>query len=232
MFGKKQAFEMGKLRQQEAVEAMKYLGLHEDQQVFLGYPDYGTLNIFRKYWKARKPYRGVLTRVTRVPYSTSLTVGAAYEASNILNDFKNVLLDFKPTKIFVTHPADSNADHQAAYLFLKIALWDLQGQLKGVSVYSFFVHATNWPRPTGLHAQLRLDPLTDLRFQGNQWVDFELSPEQIQRKQETIQYYRTQIPYKPKFLYTFVRANELFSAISEVELEPQVMDLKSWAQCS
>ena len=228
VFGRKQALEMGKLRQQEAVEAMKYLGLDAKQLIFLGYPDYGTLRIFKRYWKSNETYRSVLTRVSHVPYSTALTPEADYNAPSILADFKKVILDFKPTKVFVNHPSDSNDDHQAAYLFLKIALWDLRGQIDNISVYTYLVHATNWPRPLGLFPQLRLEPQKYLQAQGNQWFDFELSPDQLRRKEEAIHYYRTQIPYKPKYLFTFVRANELFSSMSAVELSSQVLNADVW----
>jgi LmbE family N-acetylglucosaminyl deacetylase len=227
VFGRRQAFEMGKLRQKEAGEALKHLGLEESDSIFLGYPDYGTLNIFMKYWKSNKPYRSVLTRVSRVPYPISLTPEADYNAPNILADFKKVLSEFRPTKIFVTHPADGNADHQAAYLFLKIALWD-QDWAGQISVYTYLVHAHNWPRPLGLYPQLRLDPQQHLQFQGNQWFDFELNQDQLKRKEEAIRYYRTQIPYKPKYLFTFVRANELFASVFELDLSPQVLNAATW----
>ena len=42
----KQSVAMGELRQREAQNAMHLLGLTDDQIIFLGYPDYGTLSIF------------------------------------------------------------------------------------------------------------------------------------------------------------------------------------------
>lgn len=230
VLGRKEAFEMGKVRQEEAVDAMTYLGLNQDQLIFLGYPDYGTLNIFRKYWKSKKDYRSVLTRVDHVPYTMSLSPDAKYNASSILADFKTVLLDFKPTKIFVTHPADGNGDHQAAYLFLRVALWDLVGQINDPLMYTYLVHATNWPRPLGFYPKSRLEPQKNLQQQENQWSDFELSSDQLEKKHKVIQYYKTQIPYKPKYLFTFVRANELFSDIHELELRPQVLNADTWAE--
>ncbi len=228
VFGKRQALEMGQLRQKEAIEAASRLGLHEDQLIFLGYPDYGTLSIFRKFWQTKKPYRSTLIRAVSVPYSLSLTPGATHEAQSVLSDFKKVLLEAKPTKVFVTHPADDNADHQAAYLFLRVALWDLQEQLGDVSVYTFLVHAVGWPRPMGFCPQWQLSINGHLHSKFNQWVNFELSPQQLDRKKEAVERYHTQMPYKPKFLYSFVRANELFALVSDITLRPQTMDAKAW----
>src|ERR1041385_2797675 len=110
VFGSRRAVAMGELRRQEAVNAMHSLGLTEDQLIFLGYPDYGTLSIFKKFWHTNRPYRGSLTRATAVPYRDSLTPQAPYAAESILTDFKKVLKDFEPTKIIINHPADDNAD--------------------------------------------------------------------------------------------------------------------------
>jgi len=47
---------LGKVRQKESLKAMKFLGLSEKDLVFLGYPDYGTFEIFCKYWQTGKPF--------------------------------------------------------------------------------------------------------------------------------------------------------------------------------
>lgn len=214
VLGKKQALEMGKLRQQEAIEATSHLGLREEQLIFLSYPDYGTLRIFLKYWQTKSSYRSTLTRALNIPYPLSLTPGAGHQAQNVLADFKKVLLKVKPTKVFVTHPVDENSDHQAAYLFLRAALWDLEEQLGEVALYTYLVHAVDWPR--------------DIDENIGSWTGFTLSSEQIDRKKEAIDRYRTQIPYKPKFLYSFVRPDELFSSIPDTVLNAQTLDARAW----
>ena len=42
---------MGETRRKEAINASKVLGLTEDQLLFLGYPDHGTLQIWCYNWK-------------------------------------------------------------------------------------------------------------------------------------------------------------------------------------
>jgi LmbE family N-acetylglucosaminyl deacetylase len=228
ILGPKQSVAMGELRQREAIAAMRSLGLSDDQLVFLGYPDYGTLNVFKKFWKTGRPYRGTLTRATAVPYQKSLTPKAPYTGESMLADFKKVLLDFKPTKIIINHPADDNTDHQAAYLFMRVALWDLQEALPEAGLYAYMVHALGWPRPLGLHPQLRLNPDEHLHFKPQEWMTFELDGQQVERKKEAVLLYRSQIPYKPKYLFTFVRANEVFSLISDISLKPQALNQHVW----
>ena len=43
---------MGQVRRKESLEALKILGLTEKDCVFLGYPDFGTMEILLKYWGA------------------------------------------------------------------------------------------------------------------------------------------------------------------------------------
>lgn len=226
----KQALDLGRLRQQESVEAARLLGLKDDELVFLGYPDYGTLRIFKNYWDPSRLYRGTLTNAQHVPYSGTLSPGSGYHALSILEDLKKTLLDLRPTVVFVTHPGDMNEDHQAAYLFLKVALWDLKGQLGEVALYTYFIHAVDWPRPVGLFPERRMEYLPHLGFRENQWSHFELTADQIKRKEQTIGSYRTQIPYKPNFLYSFVRVNEPFASVSAIGLKTVVPDPNVWAQ--
>jgi LmbE family N-acetylglucosaminyl deacetylase len=228
IFGSRRAVAMGELRQKEAIAAMRSLGLAEDQLIFLGYPDYGTLGIFKKSWKSAKPVRGALTRVRAVPYQRSLSHGAPYKGESVLADIKKVLTDFKPTKIILNHPADENSDHQAAFLFTQIALWDLQGELGETELYAYMVHAVDWPRPLGLHPKLRLEPDEHLHMKPEEWMTFELDRDQIEAKRKAFHFYKSQIPYKPKYLFTFVRANELFSLIPHVHLRVQELTAAVW----
>lgn len=230
VFSRKQALEMGKLRQQESKDAAQHLGLGIDQIVYLGYPDFGTLKIFKNYWKTSRLYRGVLTKADHVPYEETLTPGAPYNAESILADFKKVLLDFKPTRVFVTHPADMNEDHQAAYLFLKIALWDLADELSDVRTHSFFIHAVDWPRPVGLFPEHRMEYLPHLNFKESRWENFLLDSGQIQRKEHAIGMYRTQLPYKPNFLLSFVRLNEPFADVSPFHLDAFDLNSDVWSR--
>ena len=51
-----------------------------------------------------------------------LVVRKVTKGATTLADLKQVLTDFKPTKVFVSHPADTNPDHESYYLFLRTAL--------------------------------------------------------------------------------------------------------------
>lgn len=59
---------MGALRRREATQAMAHLGLSKDHLVFLGYPDHGTLVIWKDHWGKAVPKHSVLTHSTHCPY--------------------------------------------------------------------------------------------------------------------------------------------------------------------
>jgi LmbE family N-acetylglucosaminyl deacetylase len=213
---------LGRIRRSEAVKAMKFLGLEEDNLTFLGYPDSGTLSIFSRYWQVRRPYESLLTRISAVPYKENLSFGAAYTAENILNDLKEVLAHYQPTKIFVSHPADFNVDHKALYLFLEVALSDLEQQLPRPKVYSYLVHHFAWPSPRHYHPELGLEPPEGLVGPETYWFKFALSPEQLQKKHKAVLFYQSQTESSAFYLLAFVRSNELFGGYHPIELKRQV----------
>src|SRR5262249_39262940 len=89
---------MGAIRQGEAVLATESLGVPAADLSFLGYPDYGTLDIWRSHWGARPPDRGRLTRARAVPYPTAFRPGAPFKGEEILADLETILREFRPTR--------------------------------------------------------------------------------------------------------------------------------------
>lgn len=212
---------MGEVRRNEAIAAMKLLGLDPSNLIFLGYPDFGTFNIFSRYWQSKKPFKDIMTRISSVPYKENLSFGAPYVPENILSDVKKVLLDYKPTKIFISHPADVNGDHKAFYLFLEIALRDLRGQIPRPQVYPYLIHRVGWPLPRHYHPELNLEPPKQLTGNQINWASFDLSKEQLQKKYKAILCYKSQTESSAFYLLSFARKNELFSDYDDVELTPQ-----------
>lgn len=209
---------MGKQRRREAITAMKFLGLKENDLTFLGYPDFGTFSILRSYWKKDLPYRSILTRINKVPYKENLSYNALYVGQNILHDLKQVINSFRPNKIFVTHPADVNVDHKALYLFLEIALADLRNVISRPIIYPYLIHYLKWPVPRHYHPELELDAPEVFTGKDISWYKYYLSPLQLKHKLRAILLYPSQTRVSAFYLLTFARRNELFGVLPEVEL--------------
>ncbi|MBF0571677.1 MAG: PIG-L family deacetylase [Candidatus Omnitrophica bacterium] len=199
---------MGLVRHDEAINADRILGVAGDSLIFLGYPDFGTLNIWYYHWNQRPAYRSIMTRVTSVPYKGAYRFGAPYKGEEILQDLKSILKDFKPTKIFVSHPADHNGDHLALYLYLRVALWD-DGMGEAVQLYPYLVHYLTWPKPKGFHPEKDIVPPEALASHEI-WKQFHLSALQIENKKKALQVHKSQYFSSPKYLLSFVKFNELF----------------------
>jgi LmbE family N-acetylglucosaminyl deacetylase len=199
---------MGLVRHDEAMKATGILGLAPEQVTFLGYPDFGTLQIWEKHWGDRPAFRSMFGRMDAVPYPNALRPGAAYRGEDVLSDLKAVLRDFKPTKILLSHPADHNPDHQALYLFTRVALWDLAAELQP-ELYPFLVHYPKWPRHMGYNPASKLNPPDELA-NHIPWYANPLTVEQTNRKTEAIRAHATQYRVSEKFLTAFLRNNELF----------------------
>jgi LmbE family N-acetylglucosaminyl deacetylase len=219
-FRKGEFIHMGEVRRLEAIKAMQLLGVSEKNLVFLGYPDFGTFTIFSQYWQDEKPFRSLLTRISSVPYKENLSYGAPYKGESILNDLKKVLLDYKPSKIFVSHPADANVDHKTLYLFLEIALSDLSKNLPPPKIYPYLIHCVGWPLPRHYHPELSLIPPKQFLDSQINWVKFELKPGQLDKKYQAILCYKSQTESSAFYLLSFARKNELFGDYPEVKVVP------------
>ena len=220
-FRKGEFLHMGEVRRKETIAAMEFLGLKQEDIVFMGYPDFGTMEILMKYWGETKSYRSMFPGQTSVPYPEALSPKVPYVGESILRDMKKVIAEFKPTKIFVSHPVDTNRDHRALYVFLRIALWDLEDTLQKPHVFPYIIHVAKWPLPRGYHPALTLEPPSEIRNGEIPWRVLVLSDDAINKKHDAIEFYKSQIECDPPYLFTFARKNELFGDYPEVRLKHQ-----------
>ena len=207
---------MGEVRHGEALAAADVLGVARDRLVFLGYPDFRTLDIWTRHWGAEPACRGMLNQATAVPYADALRPNTPYKGEEIIRDISTLLAEFRPTKIFVSHPADHNPDHRALYLFTQVALWQLEDPVPA-EVFPSLVHFQQWPQPRGLDEALTNDP-PDALAQAAHWTSFALSPAESVKKLEALKKHWSQYEYSAKYLLSFVRANELFGGFAPILL--------------
>ena len=210
------ALDAGATRTFEALRAARELGLKAKDESFLGYPDFGTLRIWLNRWGDREAFRSMFTEQNAVPYWFAQTPDAPYKGEAILADLKQVLIDFKPTKVFVSHPADTNPDHESYYLFLRTALWDLKDEVKA-EVYPYLTHYGEWPQPRGLLMNAPHEPPAKFDEPGR-WLVLPLEPTQVQKKLDAIKRHKTQYEASKVYLESYIRANELFDTVKDIPL--------------
>lgn len=211
---------MGLVRYKETLEAAKALGIPAEQLTFLGYPDFSTLDIWYSHWGARPPCESMLTKTKAVPYMNAFRPGAPYKGEEILQDLKTIFREFKPTKIFLSHPSDHNGDHKALYLFSRVALWDLEKEIKAV-LCPYPVHYKDWPKPRGYFPGEKLKPPKPFE-QGIAWQTCTLTPQEVEFKHAAIKKHKSQYDSSASYLLSFIRANELFGDFPVVKLQPDI----------
>jgi LmbE family N-acetylglucosaminyl deacetylase len=205
---------MGEVRRKEALASCRSLGVSDGDVIFLGYPDFGTMQILRGHWGDRQPLRGALTGATAVPYADALRPGAPYKGEEIVRDLRTIVADLRPTAVFVSHAADRNPDHEALYVFARIALWDA-GLAPGI--FPYLVHYHHWPVPFGYRPESELEPPRDLAG-AMRWHSVPLARGVVERKKAALEAHRTQIESAGHRLLSFVRRTELFGDYAPVVL--------------
>jgi LmbE family N-acetylglucosaminyl deacetylase len=207
---------LGLIRHEEAVAAGKILGLAQDQLIFLGYPDLGTLPMWTSHWENQPAFESLLINATAVPYTNAFRPGAGFRGDEILRDLMAIISEFRPTRIFVSHPADHHPDHRALYLFATVALWNLQDGIKP-EVHPYLIHYKHWPEPKGMHAALPLEP--PARFgESIEWKRFALTPQMVKRNQLALEAHQTQYDYSARRLLALIRSNELYGDFPPITL--------------
>ncbi len=117
----------GKQRQEEAIRAVKKLGLNEEGIIFLSYPDKGLSSIWEN--SENLDYESETTRKSRSSYQRTYNLArSGYNRENLIQDIKNILTQYKPKIIYAPSPLDSHSDHAVAANFLNKALGELRLQ--------------------------------------------------------------------------------------------------------
>lgn len=217
-FKREEFLHMGEVRRRETILALHFLGVPEKNVITLGYPDFGTADILTRYWDDKAPFLSLLTRVRKVPYDSALSFGAPYTGNSILRDMRRVIADFKPTRVFVTHPVDVNSDHRALYVFLRIALWDLQGKIESPQVIPYLIHVVGWPLPRGYHPDHTLTPFVEFKNDELKWQELVLRDAEVKNKHDAIMLFKSENQPNSVYLLTFARKNELFGDYPPIHL--------------
>ena len=211
--GPKDYFKFGERRRTEAIAANQLLGLKAENLVFLGYPDWGELRIWRDYWATNKVFTSDATRTNAVPYPEEYGYRHPYRPQSVVADFCAVLREFKPARIFVTHPSDANADHRATANFVRLALLQLADERLQPKLYFYVIHFGDWPRPPHYHPELGLTP-PPLLLDNGDWMTLPILPAQTETKYQAILANQTQTTTRQYYLVSFARTNELFATIT------------------
>lgn len=195
---------LGNLRMSEAKKSASLLGIPEENLLFLGFPDGGLMRTTS--FNLEIPYRSKYTKVSEVPYEGTIEQKAVYNEKNLVRITTQVIKEINPTIIFSPSSSDSHPDHKATAYLIK---YILNKENLNPKVYSWIIHGgVQWPLPKGYHPNLPLTP--PKKVKSLNWVKFELTNLENEKKIDSIKNYKSQMMLLSNFLKAFMRHNELF----------------------
>lgn len=198
-------YQLGLIRQKEALEALKSLGLSEQNVIFLGFPDKGLKYLWYDNWE--KPYTA-LNGFNFSPYSNSYEKDTPYTGQNLSRNLENIVKNFRPTDIFYPDSNDTNPDHSATSFFVKYTLLKLNLNIKE---YTYLVHHYQWPNPWAYVPISYIFPPSSLKEVPDVWYKYNLTQNEENLKWQALNKYLSQMKVMSPFLESFIRRNELFS---------------------
>lgn len=212
---------MGELRREEALQAMRKLGVNESSIIFLGYPDTGLKTLFEDNWDSNKPYQSntPFNMFDHSPYNFTYHPNVNYSGANVAGDLKEIITDFKPTIIIAPDGLDEHHDHRATNAFLMYSA--AETNYKG-KIYTYLVHkgGVKWPSPPNYQPSLNLTPPQELQNFYGDWIETPITADEEKAKEDAINSYKLPLSLTKGYLKSFIRVNELFTTPQPVKVEP------------
>lgn len=243
-------YSVGRVRLEETLEGMEYLGLSCENVIFLGYADTGMLKDESFLWKLyqqeneEEMVESHCSTITygleeKLDYHTSMyKTPAVYCRKNFYNDLKDVILRIRPENIFTTSEYDIHGDHSGLYLFVRDVLEELKVKYSyETRLFCGMVHSAegdeSWPLKChnieAFTCPKDFDKTTGLQWENR--ISF-LVPESMDvedreknSKHQALSKHKTALkPDAVDYLYSFVKKEEIFW---EMEKQP-IYPVEDW----
>ncbi len=210
----------GIIRQNETRGALGQIGVTQDETIFLGYPDGKIDELWAMDWSCDVPVRGSYTHAFASPYQNTYNIQATYCGDHLFNDLLTIFSDFQPDLILIPHPEDTHSDHASVSNFAQLAIATYQGSVDQVNpkVLSYLVHYKGYPLPRGNLPDKYLLPPLALSSDGEGWLTYFLSLSERDHKKIALEGYISQLQSSGSYLRSFIRANEIFYELPNIEL--------------
>jgi LmbE family N-acetylglucosaminyl deacetylase len=206
------------LRHNETLNAIKNLGLSENNVIFLGYPDAGLKPMFETYWDYNKTYNSNsdFNPYDHSPYSFSYEKNAPYAGANVVKNMETIIRDFKPNVVVYPDDGDDHPDHWATSAFVRYSLMELNST---VQEYTYLVHkGSKWPSPEYYLPNSKLNPPSGLLDLDATWTYFSLNENEENKKENAINSHESQVEIKPNYFESFIRINDLLAVYPDIAI--------------
>jgi LmbE family N-acetylglucosaminyl deacetylase len=123
--GPNEAREFGAVRMEESAEALGHLGLPHDKLTVLGLPDGGLGAIWFDHKESSHPYLSIFLACDHAPFGNVYKPNLPFARDAVIEAIRQILTDFHPAMIALTHPDERHVDHRAANWFTLKACQEL-----------------------------------------------------------------------------------------------------------
>ena len=231
----------GSVRLPESLAGLRILGLSEENVIFMGYADTGmdnSLSFLHGLFYETDPEKihpghcslETYGMIEKPDFHTEkYGAYAPYTRRNFKEDLREIILSIRPDAIFTTSAEDVHGDHSGLFLFVKEILAEEAKEGYQPELFSGLVHSKagdeNWPlRNKKLEEFTCPDQIHMGLLKWEERISF-LVPDDMQendltknRKAIALSQHKNALKDDAvEFLYSFVKADEVFWKITEME---------------
>ena len=115
--GPNEAHEFGEVRMEESAEALEHLGVPRDKLTVLGLPDGGSGAIWFEHRDSSNPFLSIYLACDHAPYAEVYKPNLPYARDAVVEAIRQIITNFHPAMIALTHPDERHVDHRTASWF-------------------------------------------------------------------------------------------------------------------
>ena len=218
--------EYGEKRHDEALGALRALGLQPENGIFLGFPDDGIDDLWSQHWSSIRPYTSPYTRYSRPEYKERFSRWTEYAGMDLKEEISRTLEGFIPDWIVLPDPRDYHPDHCTTGVFVLDAVRQLNEKgdisFSETKIFTYLVHYFDYPSSNQWIKEISVTGIGGTRAAGKvlasaQWYNLHLTANELEGKKRALAAHHTQIQVLGEFLKEFMRSDELFCQLSSTQ---------------
>lgn len=206
--------EYGRLRHDEAIQAVCELGLGNKDAVFLGFPDSGIDDLWAANWSMLRPFTSPFTHCSQPPYLQCFSRIAKYAGLELRNEMAAIIRDFMPDWVIIPDPRDFHPDHYTTGVFVLDALKKLDDDSEisfdAIKICTYLVHyggypeSPNWVEDVNRKGIGGSEAEDDLLAETD-WQRFSMTAAEWAGKQRALNAHQSQFKALGHFFKSFTR---------------------------
>jgi len=204
---KEQSRAMGSKRKEELLAFLNQIGVERDRIFLMGIPNtmaYLLDALRTDFYRAEGlPFWEPTLEIDQVTHDDAYRPGMPFFGEALVSALAELLGQLRPTHVFTHHPRDDHRDHRATASFAREAVGALDRRPDLLAMLGYYKRLT-WPPPGD---SFFTSEVADHPF-GLGLVQFELTPEEHQRKKQACQLFVPTL--RQEYIDSYMKRDEVF----------------------